>query len=42
MNLWFIYFKFMTSQLCTCHSKEITVLDIYQTFKKILKTEGHL
>ena len=39
MNLWFIYFKFMTSQLCTRHSKEITVLDIIETFKKILKPE---
>ena len=26
-------FKFMTSQLCTRHSKEITVLDIIETFK---------
>ena len=32
MNLWFIYFKFMTSQLCI-HSKEITVLYIIKTFK---------
>ena len=33
MNLWFIYFKFMTSQLCICHNEEITVLDIIETFK---------
>jgi len=32
MNLWFIYFKFMTSQLCSDHSKEITVVDIIETF----------
>ena len=36
MNLWFIYFKFMTSQLCIRHGKEITVLYIIETFK-ILK-----
>ena len=28
------YFKFMTAQLCTRHSKEITVLDIIETLKK--------
>jgi len=32
----FIYFKFMTSQLCIRHGKEITVLYIIETFK-ILK-----
>ena len=32
MNLWFIYFKFVTSQLCTRHSKEIAMLDIVETF----------
>ena len=34
MNLWFIYFKFMTSQLFIRHNEEITVLYIIKTFKK--------
>jgi len=33
MNLRFIYFKFMASQLCIYHNEEITVLYIIETFK---------
>jgi len=32
---WFIYLKFMTTELCTRHSKEITVLDIIETLKNL-------
>jgi len=33
MNLWCVYFKFMASQLCTCQTKEITMLDIIENFE---------